>query len=117
MRRTLSALALSALTLGVLALPAPAGATVEKPHLVRDLVSGATSSDIVSGDSAALGSRLVFAANTAAKGREVWISDGTAAGTKVVADINAGRLRLLPPGLHVVPGQGLVHGRGRQPRP
>ena len=90
MRKTLSALALSALTMGVLASPAPADATtVATPHLVRDLVSGPTGSEIQDDDSAALGSRVVFAADSDTSGHEPWISDGTAAGTKLVADVNA----------------------------
>lgn len=36
----------------------------------------------------AVGSRIFFAATTAAHGRELWVSDGTAAGTHEVADIN-----------------------------
>ena len=36
-----------------------------------------------------LGSRVFFAATTAAHGRELWMTDGTAAGTHEVADINA----------------------------
>jgi len=36
----------------------------------------------------AVGSRVYFAATTAAHGRELWVSDGTAAGTHEVADIN-----------------------------
>ena len=36
----------------------------------------------------AIGSQVFFAATTAAHGRELWVTDGTAAGTHEVADIN-----------------------------
>ena len=36
----------------------------------------------------ALGSTLVFAADDGVNGRELWASDGTAAGTRMIADIN-----------------------------
>jgi ELWxxDGT repeat protein len=36
-----------------------------------------------------VGSQLFFAATTAAHGRELWVTDGTAAGTHEVADINS----------------------------
>src|SRR6185312_520632 len=38
----------------------------------------------------AVGSKLFFSANTAANGQELWVSDGTAAGTHLVKDLNAG---------------------------
>ena len=37
----------------------------------------------------AVGSQVFFAATTAAHGRELWVTDGTKAGTREVADINA----------------------------
>jgi ELWxxDGT repeat protein len=40
------------------------------------------------GDITAVGSRVFFAATTAAHGRELWVSDGSKAGTYEVADIN-----------------------------
>jgi ELWxxDGT repeat protein len=39
---------------------------------------------------AMLGNKLVFMANSASTGKELWITDGTAAGTKLVKDIEAG---------------------------
>ena len=37
----------------------------------------------------AVGAQVFFAATTAAHGRELWVTDGTAAGTHEVADINS----------------------------
>ncbi|HEX7182679.1 MAG TPA: ELWxxDGT repeat protein [Thermoanaerobaculia bacterium] len=50
------------------------------------------------GPGVSLGSRLVFAAEDGSNGRELWVTDGTRAGTKLVADINPSRSPEKPPG-------------------
>src|SRR5262249_28237200 len=39
---------------------------------------------------AVVGDRVLFAADDAATGRELWVTDGTTAGTKLVRDFNPG---------------------------
>ncbi len=59
--------------------------------LVKDIVSGATGSN--EEDSYQMftnGTYLLFAANTAADGLELWKSDGTGAGTVLLKNINTG---------------------------
>lgn len=65
----------------------PAGA-LEVPAMVANIAAGSASSapEML----APFGDDLIFTAETAAAGRELWISDGTAAGTQLVADINPG---------------------------
>jgi len=52
-----------------------------------------------------LGDRLFFAANDGVHGRELWTSDGTAAGTSMLLDIFPGPLSSLPSGLTVAGGR------------
>jgi ELWxxDGT repeat protein len=40
---------------------------------------------------AAIGNRLVFAADDGVAGLEVWSSDGTSAGTRLASDVQVGR--------------------------
>jgi ELWxxDGT repeat protein len=54
---------------------------------------------------AVVGDRLVFAANDPATGRELWVTDGTAAGTKLIRDFNPG------------PGRGVGGGDPYTPEP
>jgi ELWxxDGT repeat protein len=49
-----------------------------------------------------LGSSVIFAATDPANGQEVWISDGTAAGTSIVRDIRPGSAGSSPAGFAVV---------------
>lgn len=64
-------------------------------QLLKDIAPGATSSDaltipnFLSGD-LFQGDKFFLVANTPAEGGELWISDGTAAGTQLVKDINPG---------------------------
>ena len=90
MKRILSIAALSALIVGLIAVPASATDFEPLPHLVKNIMPGATSSQIGTGSSGRLGSRLLFSSDTVGKGRELWTTDGTAAGTKLVKDINPG---------------------------
>jgi ELWxxDGT repeat protein len=57
----------------------------------------------------AAGGKLLFAANTSAAGPELWVSDGTAAGTKQLADLNP-----LTDGPFYP--EGPTYGRGSAPR-
>ncbi|MFN7898650.1 MAG: ELWxxDGT repeat protein, partial [Synechococcaceae cyanobacterium] len=67
-------------------------------HMVKDIIPGPSSPGIELGhgtgwgrvQSAALGNTLYFSADDGSSGRELWKSDGSAAGTVLVADINPG---------------------------
>ena len=80
MRRPLSLLALSALALGSLTLPAHAADYDAVPHLVRDANTGAASSSPE--EMIVYGSRVIYLASSTSTGGELWISDGSKAGTK-----------------------------------
>jgi len=62
--------------------------TVAGTHLLRDINSGAASSN--PDNFVDLNNTLYFAADDGVNGREFWKSDGTSAGTVQVKDINAG---------------------------
>ncbi|MDQ6523845.1 hypothetical protein RB608_09555 [Nocardioides sp. LHD-245] len=74
---------------GVCALPASAAADPygPDPWLVREAVPGAGLSTVEGG--VALGGRVVYSQRTPSTGFELWVSDGTPAGT-VVMDLNPG---------------------------
>ena len=55
-----------------------------------DLVSGPGSSVLVSSGGAALDHKVLFAARSDGDGAELFITDGTAAGTRNVLDLNIG---------------------------
>src|SRR5205085_2368390 len=59
----------------------------QAPHMVLDINPTGPSSPT---GLAAIGATTYFAANDGAHGQELWQSDGTAAGTALVADINPG---------------------------
>lgn len=94
MRRSMPVLALAAATalaagtLGALARPASAADFDTTPHIVRDATAGGLGTSFVN-DVAKLGGRLVYAYD-GALGAELWISDGSSAGTKIVRDIVPG---------------------------
>ncbi len=76
------------LVLGALALaafvPAPALATSPNPYLVKNInKSGGSDPQSLT----AVGDMLFFTANDGVHDRELWVSDGTAAGTHMVKDI------------------------------
>ncbi|MDP6942614.1 MAG: hypothetical protein QF464_00565, partial [Myxococcota bacterium] len=62
--------------------------------LVADIQPGSGGSDPA--EAHALGDRLIFSAETEDEGREPWVSDGTANGTSLVADVAPGLLGNLP---------------------
>lgn len=59
--------------------------------LLKDINTGAADSNPVLWAESPYTSTVLFAATSSAEGRELWISDGTAAGTVLLEDINPGR--------------------------
>lgn len=91
------------LRIAALALLCAAPVFASEPYLVKDInplyqSDGSTPDRFVS-----LGSVAVFGATTAEEGRELWASDGTAAGTVLLADICSGECSAAPRGLLVTP--------------
>jgi ELWxxDGT repeat protein len=94
-------------------------AAAQTPYLVRD-INTTRSFDTKSSSPAgfaAFGDKVVFAATTAAAGTELWTTDGTPAGTSMVADIVPGpgssnpvNFRALPNGLVVFAARDANHG-------
>ena len=72
---------------------------------MKDIFPGSRSSEITG--LTAAGDRLYFVADDGVHGRELWVSDGTDAGTHLVADLLPGPGSSLPQDLHAV-GQRLV---------
>ncbi|MBL7682150.1 MAG: T9SS type A sorting domain-containing protein [Flavipsychrobacter sp.] len=66
--------------------------TTAGTKLLKDINAGAGSSlqNAGNGPRAVLGSKLVFAADNGTTGEELWVSDGTAAGTTLLKDIYTG---------------------------
>jgi ELWxxDGT repeat protein len=62
--------------------------TVGGTELVKDIVSGASSSQ--PSDLTASGTNFLFTANDSINGRELWTTDGTEAGTSLLLDLNPG---------------------------
>jgi len=82
LRRILSpALALLAL------IPGLSAAAVPQPVLVKNIRTGAAETSFNPKMQVALGNRALFTGDDAVHGEELWISDGTAAGTHLVKDI------------------------------
>ncbi|HSP13595.1 MAG TPA: ELWxxDGT repeat protein [Thermoanaerobaculia bacterium] len=61
-------------------------------HMIADVFPGSSGSrpNFNDVDFIAFGSRVLFVANDGVNGREIWISDGTAAGTRMVRDLAPG---------------------------
>ena len=81
-------------------------AAAQTPYLVKDInttYSNGTVSTLPS-DFAAFGGRTFFSATTAEAGTELWSTDGTSAGTSMVADIIPGTGSSSPGSLMVVNG-------------
>ncbi|HEV7571072.1 MAG TPA: ELWxxDGT repeat protein [Thermoanaerobaculia bacterium] len=97
------------LLLGVVSLPLAA----QTPYMVKD-INTTYSYDTKSSspaEFAAFGSRTFFIATTDAAGTELWITDGTSAGTAIVSDIIPGTGSSNPSALHVVNGVLLFNAR------
>lgn len=110
MKRTLSIAATSALLLGALALPAQASDPVQIPRLVKDINPGSATSFSKwhegDGDrSAVIGGTMLLASTTDAEGNELWATDGTAAGTRMVKDIYPGMPESSPQNLTAYAGK------------
>ncbi|HET9221287.1 MAG TPA: ELWxxDGT repeat protein, partial [Roseiflexaceae bacterium] len=92
----------AALLILMLALPARAAGSA---FLVRDINTTPNKlSDSSPGNLYAAGSTLFFMADDGASGAELWRSDGTDAGTRLVKDINPGRDGSSPDSLILVNG-------------
>jgi ELWxxDGT repeat protein len=79
--------------------------TAAGTHMVKDINSGQPVYANASPDSLTnVGGTLFFAANDGIHGNELWRSDGTAAGTRMIADINRGTGSSNPGGLINVGG-------------
>jgi ELWxxDGT repeat protein len=90
--RTFVALAVVAASLATGSFPAIAAASTG-PYLVKDInTSGSSRPAWLT----AVGDKLFFVAKTASKGRELWISDGTSGGTRLVKDIRPGTVGSSP---------------------
>ena len=75
------------------------------PHLLKDIYPGARSSFVGAGPNfTAVGATVYFAANDGVHGFELWKSNGTAAGTVLVKDINPGSKGSYPASLTNVNG-------------
>ncbi len=75
--------------------------------LVSDINSGSADSNPT--DLCVIGSRLVFAATTAATGTELWVSDGTSGGTTLLKDIEPGTGSSQPRGMTYIPVLGAIY--------
>jgi len=80
--------------------------TPEGTGLVKEIKAGSKMpSSITESDAVVRGDgRVFFIANASATGRELWTSDGTAAGTRLVKDIRVGRDAAEPLVLTVIEG-------------
>ncbi len=94
----LGAVAISAAMVLMFAAPAKAGGA---PMLVRDINPGGSSNPTGLTN---VGGTLFFAATDGSHGRELWKSDGTTAGTRMVRNIRAGRAGSKPSDLTDVAG-------------
>lgn len=79
--KPLAALSIGALLGATLAAPAHAGTFGPTPYFLADVDPGG---------GVAIGSRVVFSGSPLSGDRELWITDGTPKGTKVLKDINPG---------------------------
>lgn len=71
--------------------------TAAGTYLVRDILSGIFPGVSQTAGIAKLGSdRALFSGNDGQRGEEVWVTDGTASGTKLFADLAAGQASSLP---------------------
>ena len=87
------------LRIAALALLCAAPVAAFEPYLVKDINPLYQSDGSRPDRFASLGSTAVFEATTADEGRELWVSDGTAAGTFLLADVCPGVCSGSPRGL------------------
>ena len=97
----------------LLTLAAPLALRAQSPYLVKDInaVTAANPASSQPGNFFRFGSRIFFNASTSGNGVELWSTDGTAAGTAQVADINPGSASSFPSGFTVVNGKLLFNAR------
>ena len=84
------------------------------PELLKNVNDGTRASN--PGQFTAVGSTIFFAASDSDHGRELWKTDGTAAGTAFVKDILPGSWRLLPGVSDEFPRDALLRGQQRDQR-
>ena len=78
-----------------------------KLSLVKDIFPGAKEAPVSDGEynayqMVALGNKIIFTANDGVTGPEIWVSDGTSAGTTILKDIVPGNAGSSPENLTVV---------------
>lgn len=97
----------------LLVLAVPVTLRAQSPYLVKDInaVTAANPASSQPGNFFRFGSRVFFSASTPGSGMELWSTDGTAAGTAQVADINPGSAASLVHGFTVVNGKLLFNAR------
>lgn len=85
--RTLTRLVVAVMATAIFAVPAAAAAPDVEVGLVSDIrpVGGSDPRELTH-----VGSVVFFSADDGTRGRELWVSDGTDAGTRLVRDINPG---------------------------
>lgn len=104
LRSTGPALLVSALALGVLAGTAPASADGQgETRLLKDMYAGPTSSSYPNANT--FGSVAIFAGEDRRHGDELWVTDGTRAGTRLLKDINPGDGSSSPHGFTLYDGR------------
>src|SRR4051812_43501027 len=90
----------------VLLLAAPMAMRAQTPYLVKDIntITAANPQSSSPSNFLRYGSRIFFTASASPNGLELWSTDGTEAGTALVADINRGTASSNPSRFAVVNG-------------
>jgi ELWxxDGT repeat protein len=83
------------------------GVTPDVLTVLRDIAPGAFAGSNA-GPFVVVGKRVFFGASNATFGRELWVTDGTEAGTELVADIYAGLVGSAPGNITALDGQRVV---------
>ena len=81
------------------------------PTLVKNINQGSPSANI--GPLTVLGDKLIFSATDQEHGNEIWVSDGTETGTKLLQDIAGGGGNSIPSKAHTVGNQSMFFAYGR----
>lgn len=87
--KLLASVSIGAVLAATISAPSHAETFGPTPTILKDAEVHALG-NISRGSSATLGSKTYFAASTAASGIELWVTDGTSAGTKMLKDIDPG---------------------------